>query len=186
MLTQSTTVQMGVFLSRHPAITPAEADALIDRVQQGSSQPGVSALTLWGSSPSPATNGVLQRLDFAGPHPADPQFSRYLRPYAWSVYSWGFWPSVLQLNRKEAAGQVGKLAVNDQDGTLFLLANWHRHGVICGAMLTLGPNSALVQVREKRYRAFSPATDALNPIGLGDRCSPAWSTPGWRGPTPSL
>ena len=56
--------------------------------------------------------------------------------------------------------------MNDQD-VLSLLANWHRHGVTCG-VVTDGPNPALVQVREKRYRAIPPAIRALNPIGSGD------------------
>ena len=61
VLTQSTTDQTA-FFDPDPAITPAEADALIDRVQQALSQPGVAALTLSGSSPSPATHGVYSDL----------------------------------------------------------------------------------------------------------------------------
>ena len=88
-----------------------------------------------GSSPSPATHGVYSDL-ISLAAPGDPGFSRYLRPCTGGYR--GFWPSVLQLNRKEAAGQVGKSAVNDQD-VLSLLANWHRHGVTCG-VVTDGPN----------------------------------------------
>jgi len=163
VLTQSTTEQTA-FFDPDPAITPAEADALIDRVQQALSQPGVSALTLSGSSPSPATHGVYSDLISLGRTRRIPVFLDTYGPALEGI--WGFWPSVLQLNRKEAAGQVGKSAVNDQD-VLSLLANWHRHGVTCG-VVTDGPNPALVQVREKQYRAIPPAIDALNPIGSGD------------------
>lgn len=79
---------------------------------------------------------------------------------------WGFWPSVLQVNRKEAAGRIGKPSVNDQD-VLGLLADWYRHGVICG-VVTDGPNPALVQVRDKRFRVIPPPIQAVNPIGSGD------------------
>ena len=48
-----------------------------------------------------------------------------------------------------------------------MLENWHRHGVICG-VVTDGPNPALVQVRERRYRAIPAPIRALNPIGSGD------------------
>ncbi len=96
-----------------------------------------------------------------------PQIPVFLDSYGPALEGiWGFWPSVLQVNRKEAAGRIGKSAVNDQD-VLGLLANWHRHGVICG-VVTDGPNPALVQIRGKRFRVIPPAIKAVNPIGSGD------------------
>ena len=56
--------------------------------------------------------------------------------------------------------------MNDQD-VLGLLASWNRHGVICG-VVTDGPNPALVQVNNLRFRAIPPAIKAVNPIGSGD------------------
>ena len=50
---------------------------------------------------------------------------------------------------------------------LGLLDDWHRHGVSWG-IVTDGPRPALIQVREKRYRAIPPAIQAVNPIGSGD------------------
>ena len=163
VLTQSTTDQTA-FFDPDPAIAPAEADALIDRVQQALAQPGVSALTLSGSSPSPATHGVYSDLISLGRTRRIPVFLDTYGPALEGI--WGFWPSVLQVNRKEAAGRLGKPAVSDQD-VLGLLASWQRHGVVCG-VVTDGPNPALVQVRESRYRAIPPAIRALNPIGSGD------------------
>ena len=163
VLTQSSTDQTA-FFDPDPAVTPAEADVLVDRVQQALAEPGVSALTLSGSSPSPATHGVYSDLISLGRTRRIPVFLDTYGPALEGI--WGFWPSVIQINRKEAADKIGKSTVNDQD-VLGLLANWHRHGVICG-VVTDGPNPALVQVREKRYRAIPPAIRALNPIGSGD------------------
>ncbi len=163
VLTQSTPDQTA-FFDPDPAITPAEADALIERVQQALAQPGVAALTLSGSSPSPATHGVYSDLISLGRTRRIPVFLDTYGPALEGI--WGFWPSVLQVNRKEAAGRIGKSAVNDQD-VLGLLANWHRHGVICG-VVTDGPNPALVQIRGKRFRVIPPAIKAVNPIGSGD------------------
>ncbi len=175
VLTQSTTDQTA-FFDPDPAITPAEADALIDRVQQALAEPGVSALTLSGSSPAPATHGVYSDLISLGRSRRIPVFLDTYGPALEGI--WGFWPSVLQVNRKEAAGRIGKPIVTDRD-VLGLLADWHRHGVICG-VVTDGPNPALVQVREKRYRATPPAIRAINPIGSGD-CLLAGLVDAWLG-----
>ena len=163
VLTQATTDQTA-FFDPDPVISPNEADALVDRVQQALAEPGVSALTLSGSSPSPATHGVYSDLISLGRTRRIPVFLDTYGPALEGI--WGFWPSVLQVNRKEAAGRIGKTSVNDQD-VLGLLAEWHRHGVICG-VVTDGPNPALVQVRDKRYRAIPPAIKPVNPIGSGD------------------
>jgi fructose-1-phosphate kinase PfkB-like protein len=163
VLTQSTTDQTA-FFDADPAITSSEAEALVDRVQQAIAEPGIEALTLSGSSPSAATHGVYSDLISLGRTRRIPVF---LDTYGHALRGiWGFWPSVLQLNRKEAAGQVGMSIVNDKD-MLELLANWHRHGVVCG-VVTDGPNPAFFQVRDMRYRVTPPGIRALNPIGSGD------------------
>ena len=180
VLTQSTTDQTA-FFDPDPAITAAEADALIDRVQQALTEPGISALTLSGSSPSRSTHGVYSDLISLGRTRRIPVFLDTYGPALEGI--WGFWPSVLQVNRKEAAGRLGKTAVNDQD-VLGLLASWNRHGVICG-VVTDGPNPALVQVNNlvsgRFPRRSRPSTRSARAI----RCSPAWSTPGSPEPIPS-
>jgi fructose-1-phosphate kinase PfkB-like protein len=161
--TPSTTDQTA-FFDPDPAISPSEAEAFTERVEQALSQPGISALTLSGSSPSAATHGVYSDLISLARARRIPVFLDTYGPALESI--WGFWPSVLQLNRKEAAGQLRKPAVSDDD-VLALLEDWHRHGVTCG-IVTDGPYPVLIQVREKRYRAIPPAMKALNPIGSGD------------------
>jgi 1-phosphofructokinase family hexose kinase len=163
VLTQTTTDQTA-FFDPDPTITANEAQALVERVEESLAQPGISALTLSGSSPSAATHGVYSDLISLARARRVPVFLDTYGPALDSI--WGFWPSVLHLNRREAAGQLRKPAVGDQD-VLGLLADWHRHGVTCG-IVTDGPNPVLVQCREKRFRAIPPAIKVQNPIGSGD------------------
>jgi 1-phosphofructokinase family hexose kinase len=163
VLTHSTTDQTA-FFDPDPAITPTEAESLLNRVEQALSGPGISALTLSGSSPSPATHGLYSDLISLARGRRIPVFLDTYGPALDSI--WGFWPSVLQLNRKEAAGQLRKASVSDDD-VLGLLADWNRHGVNCG-VVTDGANPVLIQVREKRFRAIPPAIKPQNPIGSGD------------------
>jgi 1-phosphofructokinase family hexose kinase len=163
VLTQSTTDQTA-FFDPDPTILASEAQALVERVEEALAHPEVSALTLSGSSPSPATHGAYSDLISLARARKAPVFLDTYGPALESI--WGFWPSVLQLNRREAAGQLRKSSASDQD-VLGLLADWHRHGVICG-IVTDGPNPVLVQCREKRFRAIPPAIKVQNPIGSGD------------------
>ncbi|MGC8642035.1 MAG: 1-phosphofructokinase family hexose kinase [Isosphaeraceae bacterium] len=163
VLTQSTTDQTA-FFDPDPSITAAEADALVSRVEQALAQPGISALTLSGSSPSPATHGVYSDLISLARARRVPAFLDTYGPALETI--WGFWPLVLQVNRKEAAGLLKKQSVNDDD-VFRLLAEWRKHGVACG-IVTDGPYPVLAQVREKRFRAVPPAIKVVNPIGSGD------------------
>jgi 1-phosphofructokinase family hexose kinase len=163
VLTQATTDQTA-FFDPNPSITMSETETLIARVEQVLAQPGVSALTLSGSSPSSTTHGAYSDLISLARARRVPAFLDTYGPALESI--WGFWPSVLQVNRKEAAGLLHKPAVNDDD-VLRLLADWHRHGVVCG-VVTDGPYPVLAQVREKRFRAIPPAIKAENPVGSGD------------------
>ena len=117
--TDSTTEQTA-FFDPDPAIEPAEADALIDRVEEALSTNGVSALTLSGSSPSAATHGVYSDLISLAQARRIPVFLDTYGPALEAI--WGFWPSAIQLNRKEAAGPLRKQAGTDKD-VLGLLEN---------------------------------------------------------------
>src|SRR5690606_34865396 len=75
---------------------------------------------------------------------------------------WGFWPTVLQLNRREAAGILNKATANDDD-VLGLLHEWNRRGVICG-VVTDGPDSVFIQYKNQRFVAEPPEIDVINPI----------------------
>ncbi len=163
VLTESTTDQTA-FFDPDPRIAPLEAESLIEQVEQALAVPGVSALTLSGSSPSPATHGLYSDLISLAQARRIPVFLDTYGPALEAI--WGFWPTVIQVNRKEAAGLLRKAAVTDDD-VLGLLAEWHRRGVTCG-VVTDGPYPVLIQFRENRYRAIPPAIKAVNPIGSGD------------------
>jgi fructose-1-phosphate kinase PfkB-like protein len=79
---------------------------------------------------------------------------------------WGFWPTAIQLNRREAAAHLRKPSLSDDDATA-LLQEWHRHGVVCG-VITDGPRPVAIQLRGRRYRAIPPGIQTVNAIGSGD------------------
>jgi fructose-1-phosphate kinase PfkB-like protein len=79
---------------------------------------------------------------------------------------WGFWPTAMQLNRREAAAHLRKPQLSDEDAAE-LLQNWTKHGVLCG-IITDGPNPVVLALRGSRYRAIPPRIRAVNPIGSGD------------------
>jgi 1-phosphofructokinase family hexose kinase len=173
VLTQSTTDQTA-FFDPDPSITASETETLVARVEQALAQPGVSALTLSGSSPSSTTHGVYSDLISLARARRVPAFLDTYGPALEAI--WGFWPSVVQVNRKEAAGLLRKPATSDDD-VFRLLADWRRHGVVCG-VVTDGPYPVLAQIREQRFRAIPPAIKVVNPIGSGD-CLLAGLVDGW-------
>jgi 1-phosphofructokinase family hexose kinase len=171
--TESTALQTA-FFDPDPAVTPAEAENLYHRVEGALAEGGVTALTLSGSSPSPATHGLYSDLIALARSRRIPVFLDTYGPALDGI--WGFWPIVMQLNRREAAAHLRKPAATDAD-VLSLLRDWSRHGVQCG-VVTDGPRAALIQHRDKTFRATPPAIDAVNPIGSGD-CLLAGLVDGW-------
>jgi 1-phosphofructokinase family hexose kinase len=163
VLTRST-IEQTAFFDPDPAITPTEVDALIHRVENELARGGIAALTLSGSSPSSATHGVYSDLISLARARRIPVFLDTYGPALEAI--WGFWPSVLQLNRKEAAGLLRKTSVTDAD-VLHLLEQWHRHGVTCG-VVTDGADPVFIQVRERKFQATPPPVKVWNPIGSGD------------------
>jgi 1-phosphofructokinase family hexose kinase len=161
--TRGTTDQTA-FFDPDPTITTTEAETLVGQIEHALSSGGVSALTLSGSSPSTATHGIYSDLISLARARKIPVFLDTYGPALQGI--WGFWPSAIQLNRKEAAGQLHKPSATDKD-VLGLLDDWHRHGVTCG-IVTDGPNPVLIRCRDKHYRAFPPAIKPVNPIGSGD------------------
>src|SRR5207237_152851 len=79
---------------------------------------------------------------------------------------WGFWPDVVQLNRREAAAHL-KVDRPTEADLYALLEDWSRQGVRLG-VITDGPRTVLAQARNRRYRVTPPAIVAVNPIGSGD------------------
>jgi tagatose 6-phosphate kinase len=163
VLTEGTTDQTA-FFDPDPEIRPEEADLLSARVEAALAEPGVEALTLSGSSPSAATHGLYSDLISLARARRVPVFLDTYGPALEAI--WGFWPTVIQLNRREAAGRLRKPSVTDDD-VLGLLSDWRRHGVACG-VVTNGPDPVLISYKDRFYRAAPPSIKVVNPIGSGD------------------
>ena len=151
------------FFDPDPAITTDEAEAMLGRIDEAF-RDDVEALTLSGSSPSPATHGLFSDLIAMAQARRAPVFLDTYGPALAAI--WGFWPTAIQLNRREAAAHLRKPTLDDDDAA-GLLQHWHRHGVVCG-IITDGPQPVAIQLRGKRYRAIPPAIEVVNPIGSGD------------------
>ncbi len=163
VLTNGTTEQTA-FFDPDPAITPAEAEALYCDIETALKAGGVEALTLSGSSPAPATHGLYCDLIALANAWRLPVFLDTYGPALDGI--WGFWPTVIQLNRREAAIRLRKTSITDDD-VAGLLDEWDRRGVSC-AVVTDGPNPVSILHRGRRYRAIPPEIKAVNPIGSGD------------------
>jgi fructose-1-phosphate kinase PfkB-like protein len=157
------TAEQTAFFDPDPAITANEAETLLLRVEQALSG-DVAALTLSGSSPAPATHGVFSELISLARARRIPVFLDTYGPALEAI--WGFWPTVIQLNRREAAAHLHKPSCSDED-VAGLFQSWARHGVTCG-IITDGPNPVSIQHLGQRYRATPPRIKPVNPIGSGD------------------
>lgn len=166
ILTVSTegTSHQTAFFDPDPTIEADEADALLARLEQALGESSVEALTLSGSSPSPVTHGLYSEMISMATARRVPVFLDTYGPALEAI--WGFWPTVIQMNRREAAGRLGKATANDDDA-LGLLHDWNRRGVICG-VITDGPDPVLIQYKNQRFAADPPDIKVVNPIGSGD------------------
>ncbi|SIO08838.1 1-phosphofructokinase/tagatose 6-phosphate kinase [Singulisphaera sp. GP187] len=152
------------FFDPDPAVTVTEAEALFHRVEGALAEGTVTALTLSGSSPAPVTHGLYSDLIALARSRRIPVFLDTYGPALEAI--WGFWPEVIQLNRREAALHLRKPTVTDAD-VLGMLESWSRHGVRYG-LVTDGPGPVLIRHRNTIFRATPPSIDAVNPIGSGD------------------
>ena len=160
--TESTTEQ-SAFFDPDPAITGPEAEAMLERLEQALAR-DVEALTLSGSSPATATHGLFSDVIPLARARRIPVFLDTYGPALEAI--WGFWPTAMQLNRREAAAHLRKPQLSDEDAA-GLLQSWSKHGVLCG-IITDGPNPVAIAIRGRRYRAIPPRIQAVNPIGSGD------------------
>ena len=163
VVTDGTTEQTA-FFDPDPAITSTEAGELYRQVEVGLSTGTVEALTLSGSSPGPATHGLYSDLIALAHARGVPVFLDTYGPALDGI--WGFWPTAIQLNRREAAIRLRQTSVTDDD-VAGLLLDWSRRGVVCG-IVTDGPNPVSIVYRGRRYRAIPPEIKVVNPIGSGD------------------
>lgn len=152
------------FFDPDPAINASEAESLFHRVEGALAEGTVTGLTLSGSSPAPVTHGLYSDLIALARSRRIPVFLDTYGPALEAI--WGFWPQVIQLNRREAAIHLRKPSVTDDD-VLAMLESWARHGVRFG-VVTDGPGPVLIRHRHATYRATPPPIDAVNPIGSGD------------------
>jgi tagatose 6-phosphate kinase len=162
------------FFDPDPTLSAAEAEALYKAVETAIDAGGVALLTLSGSSPSESTHQLYADLIALARSRMLPVLLDTYGPALDAV--WGFWPDVLQLNRREASAHLD-VADPSEDALFGLLDNWARHGVQVG-VVTDGERPALVQARGERYRVTPPAIEVVNPIGSGD-CLLAGLADGW-------
>ncbi len=152
------------FFDPDPVITPDEAEALLHRVEGAFLAENVEAVTLSGSSPSPATHELFADLIALALARKVPVLLDTYGPALEAV--WGFWPWSIHVNRGEAAGHLGTGAPSDEQ-VFGLLDRWSRHGVSCG-VITDGPGPALALVHGRRFRVTPPPVAVVNPVGSGD------------------
>ena len=164
------------FFDPDPPVNADETEALFLAVEAavGSPETPVRALTLSGSSPSPASHGLFSDLIALARAKRVPVFLDTYGPALEAI--WGFWPEAMQLNRREAGAHLKSESPGDAD-LWAMLEGWSRHGVAC-AVVTDGPRPALVRLRGQSYRVTPPPIDAVNPIGSGD-CLLAGLADGW-------
>jgi tagatose 6-phosphate kinase len=163
VLTAGTSEQTA-FFDPDPAITTCEAEELFGRVEEAVNNSKIDALTLSGSSPAQSTHGLYSDLIALARTRKVPVFLDTYGPALDGI--WGFWPTAMQLNRREAAIRLRKPSVTDID-VADLLASWNRRGVVCG-VVTDGPNPVFILYSGAFYRAIPPKIEVVNPIGSGD------------------
>ena len=124
----------------------------------------VEALTLSGSSPAPATHGLYSDLIALAQARRVPVFLDTYGPALDGI--WGFWPTVIQLNRREAAHPPAESRASPTTTWPACLHDWDRRGVICG-VVTDGPNP-VVDPLSRPAVSGDPARDqAGQPDRLG-------------------
>jgi tagatose 6-phosphate kinase len=166
--------EQSAFFDPNPAIAPEEAEALASCVAGRLAVKSVEALCLSGSSPCATTHGLYSDLIALAQARNVPVFLDTYGPALAAI--WGFWPTTIQLNRREAALHLRKPTVSDGD-VVALLEEWRRRGVVCG-IVTDGPNPVSIVYRGKKYGAVPPRIAPVNPIGSGD-CLLAGLVDGW-------
>jgi tagatose 6-phosphate kinase len=171
--TESSAAQTA-FFDPDPEVRPAEAGALAHAVEAALDEGRAEALTLSGSSPSEATHGLYSELIALARARRVPVFLDAYGPALDAI--WGFWPTAIQLNRREAGLHLRKPDPSEAD-LLGLLRRWSRHGVLLG-IITDGAGPVLVQHRGRLHRALPPPITPVNPIGSGD-CLLAGAVDAW-------
>ncbi len=152
------------FFDPDPAIEADEAAALLAQVTTLLAAGHVTALTLSGSSPAPATHGSYGALIMAARSAGVPVF---LDTYGAALRGLaGRLPDVIQLNRREAGLFLGVERPDDR-AIAGLLERWSVDGV-AAALVTNGPGAVLARVGGRSFRVQPPTVAVVNPVGSGD------------------
>ncbi len=164
------------FFDPDPAVTEVEAKNFIKTASAILNEGNVEAVSLSGSSPSPATHGVYAELVvLARTH----QIPVFVDTYGPSLAHISIsWPNVLQMNRKEASGRLGKSKASEGELVAYL-STLSKQGVRL-ALVTDGPNPFFCSIEGVLHRVHPPAIEPVNPIGSGD-CLLAGLIDGWLG-----
>jgi 1-phosphofructokinase family hexose kinase len=152
------------FFDPDPEITVEEAAELVLSVEKALKAGGVDALVMSGSSPSVNTNETYSELIALARARRVPTFLDTYGPPLNAI--WGFWPSTMQLNRKEAGIYLNTPDPSDHD-LLGLLTKWASHGVSIG-IVTDGSNPVFAFYHKQFYRITPPSVEVINPVGSGD------------------
>ena len=152
------------FFDPDPAVTADEAEALLRAVESALSTGEIEALTLSGSSPSPATHGLYSELIALARSRKIPSILDTYGPALEGIG--GSWPDAIQLNLREAGIHLRKPDPSLADLER-LTSDWAGRGVRV-AIVTDGPNPVIARVEGQLLRAIPPAIQPINPIGSGD------------------
>ncbi len=168
------TSEQTAFFDPNPAVTFEEAEALAACVLRELACGAIDALCLSGSSPAQATHGLYSDLIAMALARSIPVYLDTYGPALTAI--WGFWPTVIQLNRREAALHLRNPGLP--------IAMWplcwrNGVGVACSARWSLtGLTRFRSSIAGKKYRAVPPRINPVNPIGSGD-CMLAGLVDGW-------
>ncbi len=156
------------FFDPNPEIRPEEAAQLLNEAERALQSGDVEALTLSGSSPGPSCHDLYADLIALANRFRVPSLLDSYGPALASVLddSRAARPTVLQLNRDEAAGHLGQTAPDDE-AIGALLRSWFDSGIRL-ALVTDGSRPALAIADGQAYRFEPPAIQAVNPVGSGD------------------
>lgn len=152
------------FFDPDPGITGDEALALLTWTDSVLSEGSLSAVTLSGSSPCPATHDLFARVIRSCRNAGVPVLLDTYGPALSAVSE--RWPDAIHVNRKEAAQHLNERSPSD-GRLLGLLREWSAAGVSL-AIITDGPGSVLASLDGQLVRATPPEIEEVNPVGSGD------------------
>ena len=155
------------FFDPDPLITASEAERFLIAFEEALASGSVAAVTLSGSSPADATHGLYREFVLRSKSAGVPVLVDTYGPASKRLGE--VVPDIVQLNRKELAGILGKPLQTLEEKESF---DWLTSRVRLGAKLavmTQGPDDILAASADGfLWRASPPPIEPVNPIGSGD------------------